>query len=277
MKDFSPSRLGRLVEGMTSFLPERLARSVRWRYFNWAPKVAAAGLDVEVIGFRWRLHPADNLTERLIWLHRAHPEKESLRWALAVLSGKSALIVDVGANCGAFAVPLTAAASPESRTVAFEPNPIMFERLKENLHLNSLEERVAVHAVALGPESGEAILSFSSNLGEATLRSDTPTDAHQVSVPVRPLSDFLHDASSYEVVLLKIDVEGFEPEVLSPFFSTTKSEFWPTHIIIETEHSEGWSSDVSAMLTTCGYSKIGMHDGNTLLERRRSQRSDGKA
>lgn len=269
MQDFLPTPLGRLVEVATRLLPGRVARSIRWRYFRWARAAAEVGLDVEAIGFRWRLHPADNLTERLIWLNREHPEAQSLDWALAALRGKRSLIVDIGANCGAFAVPLTAAAGPGSRSLAFEPNPRMLKRLKANLHLNALTGRVEVHPVALGSATGEAVLSFSRNLGEATLRAGAAPDAQQVRVPVRPLSDYLSEAAGYEVVFLKIDVEGYEPEVLAPFFAAASPDLWPTHILIETEHSADWSSDLSALLAAQGYATVGMQDGNSFLERRR--------
>lgn len=267
MKSYSPSAMGRFIERITNILPKRLARSVRWRYFKWAPKEAATGLDLTAIGFRWRLHPADNLTERLLWLHRTHPEEESLRWVLTTLRGKSALIIDVGANCGAFTIPMTAAAHRSSRTIAFEPNPVMLERLRTNLHLNNLESRVEVHAVALGSHAGEATLSFSRNMGQATLRTGEHKDDNQVIVTVRPLSDYLSDAARYEVILLKIDVEGYEPEVLVPFFSATDPALWPTHILIETEHDDDWSSDLSTQLAERGYQTAGAQDGNTFFQR----------
>jgi len=251
-----------------AFLPKRLANSVRWRYFRWVR--ITTGLDVETIGFRWSLYLSDNRTEQLIWLYREHPEAQSLSWALAALRGKLALIVDIGANCGVFTIPLISVAGSESYCLAFEPNPVMQERLRTNLHFNSLTARVQLCPIALGATAGEATLSFSHNMGQGTLRTGAATEAHSVRVPVRPLSDYMSDAARYEVVVLKIDVEGYEPEVLNPFFETTPSDLWPTHILIETEHSADWSSDLSATLAASGYVTVGMHDGNTFLERRRT-------
>jgi len=269
MRDFSPTLLSKIIDKAALILPARLVRSLRWRYFRWARRTAAAGFDVEAQGYRWRLHPADNVTEKLIWLYREHPEPQSLAWALAAVEGRAALILDIGANCGAFIVPL-AAAGAGSRCLAFEPNPTMVERLKVNLHLNDLATRVEVHPVALGAESGEAVLSFSGNLGEATLQSDPERATHQVHVPLRRLSDLLTGTARYETFFLKIDVEGYEPEVLMPFFATVDRSLWPTHILIETEHRNDWSADLGGQLAALGYETVDTREGNTFLRYRKA-------
>jgi FkbM family methyltransferase len=186
-----------------------------------------------------------------------------------MVRGKRGLIVDIGANCGAFTIPLSAAAGAGSKTLAFEPNPAMNDRLRVNLQLNGLDDRVTVHQVALGESSGGGTLSFSDNMGQATLHERDVPDGHTVRVSVRPLSGFMAEANLYEVVIIKIDVEGYEPEVLAPFFSATDPSRWPTHILIETEHRCTWSSDIMSILENLGYLKVGEHDGNTFLARPR--------
>src|SRR5919106_6523451 len=51
-------------------------------------------------------------------------------------------IVDVGANVGSFAV-YAAQSSPEARIFCYEPEQRNFSLLRENLHINGLEGRVA--------------------------------------------------------------------------------------------------------------------------------------
>ena len=266
MKNYAPTRLDRFLEASTSLLPTRLARSVRWRRFSWAKSTAEAGLDVEVIGFRWRLHPLDNLTERLLWTYRQHPEEGSLNWAVNALRGKRALIIDIGANCGSFTVPLIACAGTGSRCLAFEPNPAMESRLRTNLHLNSLTGLVEVQAVALGDKEGDAILTLSENLGEATMRADVGSRLGSIRVPLRRLYSYFTGAISYDTIFLKIDVEGYEPQVLNPFFETAERNIWPSHILIETEHSDQWSTDLISGLLERGYSTTGSAEGNTFFE-----------
>lgn len=217
------------------------------------------------MGFRWHLHPADNVTERLIWLQRDHPERKSLNWARGLVQGKRALILDIGANCGAFTIPLAAAAGAGSRCLSFEPNPIMIARLQANLRLNGLSARVEIQPFALGATPGEATLSFAGNLGEASLRTAAGQARQHVTVPVRRLSDCLLDAADYETIFPKIDVESYEPEVLSPFFATAARAVWPHHILIETEHRSDWSSDLGSELERLGYQTVDECEGNSLL------------
>jgi FkbM family methyltransferase len=208
----------------------------------------------------------DNLTERLIWLHRDHPERKSLDWALGLVQGKRALILDIGANCGAFTIPLVAAAGAGSRCLSFEPNPVMAARLETNLRLNNLRARVEVQPFALGATPGEATLFFAGNLlGEASLRSFADRESQHVTVPVRCLSDYLTDVEGYETIFLKIDVEGYEPEVLSPFFATAAHAIWPHYVLIETEHRLNWSSDLGSEMAQRGYVTVLEREGNSFL------------
>ena len=268
----SVSSLIIIIDTLSSLLPARYARSVRWRIYRWAKSAAAAGFDTEAMGLRWHLHPVDNVTERLIWLHRDHPERKSLDWARGLVQGKRALILDIGANCGAFAIPLAAAAGAGSRCLAFEPNPVMIARLQTNLRLNDLSDRVEICPFALGAASGEATLSYTGNLGEASLRASSGQTGqqtrHQVTVPLRRLSDCLADVTDSGTIFLKIDVESYEPEVLLPFFATAARAIWPHYILIEIEHRSDWSSDLGGALERLGYDTVDTCEGNSFLRLR---------
>ena len=161
-------------------------------------------------GHVFLLHPADNYTERFMWRKGMRSEASSIGRVTLLVVGKRALIFDIGANCGAFTLPLATSAAPGSRIVAFEPNPIMAERLRTNLRLNGLTEKVEVEEVALGENDGEAALRLvESNLGQSSLRDfDSPKI---ISVSVRPLVEYMPDQSQlYDIFVIKIDVEGFE-------------------------------------------------------------------
>ncbi len=64
-----------------------------------------------VEGYRFDLHPADNTTEFRLYMNRSLDERESLQTLVAQVSGKRALIVDIGANCGVYSIPLIDAAA----------------------------------------------------------------------------------------------------------------------------------------------------------------------
>ena len=199
------------------------------------------------------LHPGDNYTERVMWQRGLRAEAGSIGRLTLLVVGKRALVFDVGANCGAFTLPLATAAAAASRIVAFEPNPVMAARLRTNLALNRLTDSVDVVEVAIGAQDGEAPRNLvERNLGRATLR---PIDSiSSMPVAVRRLAQYLPEHSHrYETVVVKIDVEGYEDEVLVPFLTTIPGECMPDAILLKTDHDQLWGADVKDVLKELSY------------------------
>lgn len=116
--------------------------------------------------------------------------------------------LDIGANIGNHALFF----SPMFGQVhCFEPSPRTFGVLSVNAALAS---NITAHNLALGDSQGKMSLSYSPlNVGEASLVQSTAQDgrlSHQVDVVT--LDEF--GSSLENVAFLKIDVEGFEPQVL---------------------------------------------------------------
>lgn len=113
---------------------------------------------------------------------------------------------DIGANIGSYTI--LAAGVRQAQCIAAEPVPQTVVRLRRNLDLNHLHERVEIHAVGVASSAGE--LRFSINLDS---ENHVATSAESgVTVPTMPLDDLLRNRAG--PTLLKIDVEGFEHEVL---------------------------------------------------------------
>jgi len=138
----------------------------------------------------------------------------------AVLGGLGFdFVVDVGANRGQFSL-VCRRMRPQARIVAFEPLPApaaIYRALFES------DPGVRLHACALAPQRGEMTMHVSgredssSLLPISTLQSENFPGTEAVgltSVPVGPLSDFVGADDLGERNLLKIDVQGFELEVL---------------------------------------------------------------
>ncbi len=216
----------------------------------------------EVDGLAMLLHPQDNWTEFKIWRDGAAPEPVSRARMVALVAGRRALVVDIGANCGSFTLALTSAAAPGSRVLAFEPNPVMASRLAVNLALNDLGAEL--HCVALGADDGTATLVLHpENFGQATMRPIAGA-AGGVPVPVRPLAGFI-PPDPFDIFVLKIDVEGYEDRVLLPYLMSGAP--LPDHILIEVEHAAHWAGDLWAALAAAGYTQVFSGEGNALLQR----------
>ena len=225
--------------------------------------------EVEFAGIRMYVDPRDNYTDRRMWLDGQPPEMKSLMALTELVEGRNALILDIGANCGAFAVPLGLAAGPGSRVIAFEPNPVMIGRLGHNIRLNDLGEVIRIEGCALGAEAGEGTLNFRrDNFGQASLKAiKKPIRDGGTLVPIRPLLDFVGVATAHDLTILKIDVEGFEEAALGPMVDAGADAWQPDAILIETAHSETWETDLVARITACGFKDVLQVEGNTLFVR----------
>ena len=120
--------------------------------------------------------------------------------------------VDVGAHIGAFSI--LAAGAVGARALAIEPVPASFAHLQDNIHLNGLSGMV--HALNVGIAAQAGRLTFTTGKGAANgvvpAHSSATHFASTVEVDVLPLDALTAD---FPPTLLKIDVEGYEHEVIA--------------------------------------------------------------
>jgi FkbM family methyltransferase len=125
----------------------------------------------------------------------------------ALLRTTPGTVVDVGANIGFITVRAARAAS---RVIAIEPHPTRFSYLERNVALNGLRNVTCINC-AVGRTEGEMVLyDVDPTLGPRPLdASATPGRGRCYRVPLRTLDSLVQEAD-----LVKIDVEGYEEEVL---------------------------------------------------------------
>jgi len=134
---------------------------------------------------------------------------------LAKLSeAPGATVIDVGANFGWYT--LLACRFASARVYAFEPNVHLCELLARSLTVNGYRKRCTLLPAACGSERDMRTLVVDPQaLGGASLVSHTDDPALQrQSVLVVRLDDEIENDPLAAPIILKIDVEGFEPEVL---------------------------------------------------------------
>lgn len=127
------------------------------------------------------------------------------------------LFVDIGANVGSYTI--LASAQIGANSIAIEPIPSTYKNLTQNIYVNNIEAKVQSHNIALGSENGE--ISFTSSLDTMNHVSNEKSD-NDIIVTVSTLDNILKDKSV--PALIKIDVEGFETEVLKGASLTLKDE-----------------------------------------------------
>lgn len=127
----------------------------------------------------------------------------------------SEVIIDVGANNGYTALRLSMLDGVR-RVIAFEPDVANFRKASANIALNGGSEKIELLGIGLGPrdldlELQMGIASNSGTMKVATSKADAVTDS---IIKVRRLDDVLMEENIERVDFVKIDVEGYELEVL---------------------------------------------------------------
>ena len=168
----------------------------------------------------------------LTWLDKIVPE------------GGTAL--DIGANRGVYSYKLSEICS---RVIAFEPNPRIATALKA-----LKRDNVEVREIALSYEAGEATLTIPSSEndhGFATMRSDAfhAVPHEVVTVPTARLDDL----TIPKIDFVKIDVEGFEEQVLKGAMETIARDKPALFIEIEQRHCDGVFDRLPQSLQSIGY------------------------
>jgi FkbM family methyltransferase len=128
-------------------------------------------------------------------------------------------VLDVGANVGQFTL-VARRLFPEARIIAFEPLPAACAQFQD-IHGSDLQVRLV--PAALGPECATVSMHVSTARDSSSLLPITATqtrlfpgthESHRENVAVLPLLQAVEGAELSRSVLLKIDVQGFELQVL---------------------------------------------------------------
>ena len=122
-----------------------------------------------------------------------------------------AVVLDIGANIGAHTIPMAQLVGSGGVVVAFEPQPILHRILCANLVLNNIPNALT-YAMALGSSQGTCqipVLDYSQPNNFGGIGMDMVSEGE--AVPMGRLDDFQLE----RVDFIKLDVEGFESEVLA--------------------------------------------------------------
>lgn len=145
-------------------------------------------------------------TQRTMFLDLFEPAETHL---LLDLLAPGDTFIDVGAHIGWFSTLASRIVQPSGRVIACEPYPANAAALRENLALNGAMNVEVVEA-ALGGQVGALRLAMVGDSGDVT-SLDWARRGH-VDVPMTTLDEITPEAEY--VKLLKIDVEGWETNVL---------------------------------------------------------------
>jgi FkbM family methyltransferase len=135
-----------------------------------------------------------------------------LRMSLERLAPALSTVVDVGCNIGYVSCLIAWLTEGRARVLSLDPNPEMISRCEANLKLNGFAAEVSTCAAG----RVEEIRAFHVPKHRPSFASfgQLAHDCEKIEVPVQRLDRLVCEKGLDQIDLLKIDVEGFEPEVL---------------------------------------------------------------
>ena len=148
---------------------------------------------------------------------------------------KEDLFFDIGANVGSYMV--LASGHVGCRTIAFEPIPATFDALERNIKINDISALVKAENVGVGSKKGRLIFTTLNDTVNHVIEG-LIDDSNQKGVEVDVVAIDEIILINEVPVLVKIDVEGFETEVLQGMKNTLSDERLKG-IIIELNGSGG--------------------------------------
>lgn len=212
-----------------TFLPVSLQRRVRnsicsrdhqWPDMDFAARRVRLGARTEVALIpHWK-----EFDQEALFLNVLEYEAPVFRWLEDNVAETYDLIVEIGANAGLYTVFFDAlfkrsASAGKSKVVSFEPAPEAYRRLIANLAANEARH-VSAYQAAVGDRSG--LQAFYEPVGHLTngslLREFSEIFTGEIDetvaivVAAPELERWMAKAAR---ILVKVDVEGFEPELLT--------------------------------------------------------------
>lgn len=112
----------------------------------------------------------------------------------------------------------------KGKVYAFEPIPIFFRRLKENVRLNNLSN-IVLNNIALSKTSGKRYMYLAdgeSSFFKEYAQQRKGKSCERVLVVMDSLDSYVRRHSVHRIDFIKIDVEGAEMDVLKGAFYTIK-------------------------------------------------------
>ncbi len=185
------------------------------------------------------------------------------------------IALDVGTNVGEVLLNFAKRVGERGEAFGFEVNPGTFRHCMHNVALNSFQN-VRVFNVGLGSEAGEFALARPTARNSGGDRIISIASESGISVRVTTLDEFVREQRIERVDLMKIDVEGFEVNVLRGAQATIE-QFRPTLFIeVDDENLRQQGSNASELmehLERWRY-RVTSAEGNCLI--RKADRLEGR-
>jgi FkbM family methyltransferase len=207
-------------------------------------------------GDRIRIH---SFRHRNYWFVGRRREHQTMQLFQRLIQ-EGETVFDVGSNIGYIALYFAKRVGPTGRVYAFEPAPSNLPYLRKNVghkpNIDLIENGVArtpgkldFYVESLSGQNCSFVRDFDGFQLNAAYAGFEPR-VEKISVDVVSLDDFAGGLGA-RPDFIKIDVEGFELEVLGGACGLLRQT--PPRLMVEVHRDERNQQDLFALLSECGY------------------------
>lgn len=173
-----------------------------------------------------------------VHIYKGEGFESETRQAIMSRISNGMTVLDIGANIGYYTVQIASKVGSDGKVIAFEPNPVVLEQLKENINLNKLSNVIVVN-LALSNNNGSSVF-FTPEPGKeahGSLKGNkTFITKQQFNVKTEKLDDVLSKLEIHNIDFIKMDVEGAEKGILEGSCCLLSNKHKPTIIFESAEH-----------------------------------------
>ena len=181
------------------------------------------------------------------------------------LASISTDIIDIGANTGVYA--LTAKTiNPRSKVYAIEPVERVFNKLQQNVNINSFDIHAEQKAASNYDGTATIYALPTDHIYSVTVNKNLHSDQNdvkEVSISTMRLDTFFEEQGVNNIDLMKIDVETHEAEVLEGMGQYL--EKWQPTILIELLNDEV-AKNVEQLLKPFDYLYFNIDENKTFYQ-----------
>lgn len=220
-------------------------------------------INIKKGGFKILIDPKNGYTDKMLYLERSRD-----KYVTDVLDKyltKGSVFVDIGMNIGYETLWGSKIVGETGKVISFEPLLFLVEQIKESLAVNNFKN-VKVVNKALGTKEEKLKIFLTSEDAGLSSLVNSENSTREENIDVSTLNKELKDLTSLD--LIKIDVEGYEYEVLlggneiiAKFLPTIIFEY--TADVYEKAYS-GKSLDILRYFINLNYKMMTEIDGKTV-------------
>lgn len=212
----------------------RILKSIYNKFlYNGTPEL------VDVLGFKMYLDPTECVDGNLFFAPHLYDKKE--REFFKRHFPPKGVFLDVGSYIGFWSL-YVANEFPDSTVIAIEPNPVAFMLLKKNVSINGFKNIKTFNCALLNETRRmKFLIAKHKNLGGSRLiikEHNFLPKGEIIDVEVVKASDFLKQLNVDRIDAIKIDVEGYEINILQDIFENIESNKYPKIIIAEANNKQ---------------------------------------